>query len=316
MDSDASLSESLDPPIVSIDDLSAKHRKERKELQAQAQKLKHGVPKGDKKKKKEVTEQIAQLEADLAARQNEELSAFKQKDESNYCENGEPNESVSVNEDLNLQEEPRTTQENSGRKSKAQKRREKKQGAEREREDRIKAQEIENRQGPRHLEMAKIKTMLKHRDLLLYEIPADGNCLYSAVSHQLSARDLQHSTQELRQQTSDYMREHRDDFLPFLTHPDTGDALTEEEFEQYCDKTASTPVWGGQVELRALSEILHLPIEVLQAEIDPMVVGDANQDKPLTLVYHRHIYRLGEHYNSVVPAIQPEAGEEVENSPT
>ncbi|GFR74201.1 OTU domain-containing protein 6B-like [Elysia marginata] len=131
--------------------------------------------------------------------------------------------------------------------------------------------------------------------------------LYSALSHQLAQRNLQHSTTELRHKTSEYMREHRDDFLPFLTHPDTGDALTDDEFEQYCDKTASTPVWGGQVELRALSEALRVPIEVLQAETEPMLIGDATQDKPLTVVYHRHIYRLGEHYNSVKATPPPSA---------
>ncbi|KAK3739770.1 hypothetical protein RRG08_028209 [Elysia crispata] len=190
---------------------------------------------------------------------------------------------------------------------------EKKEGAERERIDRIRDQEVENRQGPRHVEMVKIKEMLKQRGLVLHEIPADGNCLYSALSHQLSTRSLDQSTEKLRQQTSEYMRSHRDDFLPFLTHPDSGDALTDEEFEQYCDKTASSPVWGGQVELRALSEVLQLPIEVLQAEAEPMVIGDCTQDKPLTLVYHRHIFRLGEHYNSVMAPPLPAEGDKEED---
>ena len=35
--------------------------------------MKRGVPKGDKKRKKEVNEQIAQLEADLDARHKQEL---------------------------------------------------------------------------------------------------------------------------------------------------------------------------------------------------------------------------------------------------
>lgn len=43
---------------------------------AEIQKLKHAVPKGDKKKKKEVQVQIAQLEADLDARHKAELDAL------------------------------------------------------------------------------------------------------------------------------------------------------------------------------------------------------------------------------------------------
>ena len=42
-------------------------------LLAECQKLKHGVPRGDKKRKKEVMEQIAQLEVELDARHKQEL---------------------------------------------------------------------------------------------------------------------------------------------------------------------------------------------------------------------------------------------------
>lgn len=51
-------------------------------LVAEIQKLKHSVPKGDKKKKKEVTAQIALLEADLDQKQEEELQ--QQKEVSKY----------------------------------------------------------------------------------------------------------------------------------------------------------------------------------------------------------------------------------------
>ena len=64
---------------------------------------------------------------------------------------------------------------------------------------------------------------------------------------------------------------------------------------------ASTPEWGGQVELLALSSVLQRPIEVLQAEGAPMVVGEHLNTTRLLLTYHRHAYGLGEHYNSVRP---------------
>lgn len=47
-------------------------------ITAQIQKLKHSVSKGDKKKKREVTEQIAKLEAELDAKQEQELKEFKE----------------------------------------------------------------------------------------------------------------------------------------------------------------------------------------------------------------------------------------------
>lgn len=45
---------------------------------AEIQRLKHSVTKGDKKKKKEVNEKIAFLEADLDAKQEKELAELKE----------------------------------------------------------------------------------------------------------------------------------------------------------------------------------------------------------------------------------------------
>lgn len=48
---------------------------------AQIQQLKHSVSKGDKKKKKDITAQVAVLEAELDARHQQELKAFPEQDE-------------------------------------------------------------------------------------------------------------------------------------------------------------------------------------------------------------------------------------------
>ena len=39
------------------------------------------------------------------------------------------------------------------------------------------------------------------------------------------------------------------DYLPFLTNPDTEDILSPEEFDKYCTNIAETPAWGGDVEV-------------------------------------------------------------------
>lgn len=57
--------------------LEQKHKRERKELQAKIQALKKSVAKGDKKRKKDVTHEIAQLEADLDRRHQEEIATFQ-----------------------------------------------------------------------------------------------------------------------------------------------------------------------------------------------------------------------------------------------
>nr|KAI8761933.1 OTU domain-containing protein 6B-like [Biomphalaria glabrata] len=295
--------------IENEEDLISRHRRERKELQAEIQKIKNSAPKGDKKKRKECSEKVAILEAELDAKHEEELSRFK----SNHSEELMTENIVNgkeSSEDIVQGEDNSVVEPNREKKSKAQKRREKKQAKGKEREERIKEQDEVNKLGPRQQEMVKIKAILKERGLALYEIAADGNCLYNAINHQLSSRNIQSTNEELRKKTADYMRSHRDDFLPFLTNPDTGDMLTEEEFESYCHKTAHSPMWGGQVELRALSEVLQTPVEVLQADIQPIVIGETLAEKPLTVVYHRHVYRLGEHYNSVITAALQQEEEE------
>jgi OTU domain-containing protein 6 len=62
--------------------------------------------------------------------------------------------------------------------SKAQRRREKQAVKNKDREERIKEQELLNLTGARHLEYTKIKSILKSKNLQIYEIPSDGNCLY------------------------------------------------------------------------------------------------------------------------------------------
>ena len=39
--------------------------------------------------------------------------------------------------------------------------------------------------------------------------------------------------------------------------------LTEAEFRAYCEAMATSPAWGGQVELKALASVLQAPIQVI-----------------------------------------------------
>jgi OTU domain-containing protein 6 len=56
-------------------------------------------------------------------------------------------------------------------------------------------------------------------------------------------------TEMLRKMTSQYLKEHRADFLPFLSSADTGDLFTDEQYEDYCNEVANTSAWGGEVEV-------------------------------------------------------------------
>ena len=67
---------------------------------------------------------------------------------------------------------------------------------------------------------------------------------------QLNGSNPDFSLSKLRKMTADHLRKNSDDFLPFLTHPDTGDMLTPEQFEEYCHKVERTTAWGGQIEVQ------------------------------------------------------------------
>jgi len=299
--------EELDPREM----LLKNHRKEKKDLQGKIQVLKKTSSKGDKKKKKEVLEEIASLEAEMNLRHKNELAQFEES-----CPEVEPEP---VTNDLIQEENDLDDNSTNGQRiSKAQKRREKKAAKEKERINEIERQEEENQHGARNIEAAKIKEILESRGLLLQEIPSNGDCLFAGLVQQLRLRQVDSSVKSLRKAATDELRGNSSDYLPFLSHPVTGDMLNEAQFEKYCNDMQQTPAWGGQVELRALSQALKLPIEVVQSDGPSMVVGEefvknlSNGDSvgdnlekalkgenKLILTYHRHAYGLGEHYNAV-----------------
>ncbi|XP_037810893.1 deubiquitinase OTUD6B [Lucilia sericata] len=288
---------------VSIEDIQSRHRKERKELQAKIQALKKNAPKSDKKKRKEVLEEIAKLESDLEKKQEQEILQAENeiKSEQATATQEEPANGNHHNETNNLEDDDESQQPQQ-RVTKAQKRRDKKAREARQREEEIKASADDALYAPKAVEARKLQMKLKERELALHNIPSDGDCLYNAIRHQLLQNGLATLTiKELRSETANYIQANKDSLIPYMTHPQSGDLLTDEEFQKYCDDVRNTPAWGGQIELKALSSILKVPIEVLQADGSPTVQGAEFGGSPLTITYHRHMYSLGEHYNSTIP---------------
>lgn len=279
---------------LSLDeDLLSRHKKERKELQAKVQALKKSASKGDKKKKKEVLEEIVRLENDLDKKHADEIA---------QVENTTTTEVKASEPDANQNEvvEPSATDEKTGRVSRAQKRREKKANEEKSREAEILAQEELNKTGPRVIELNTIKKILTKRGLMIHPIASDGNCLYNAIRNQLQVTGrFVDDVQTLRNKTADYVQQNKDSLIFYMTNPDTGDCLNDAEFEKYCSDLRNTAAWGGQIEISALSQILKVPIEVIQATGPPTIQGDDKFKGPnLIITYHRNMYSLGEHYNS------------------
>lgn len=124
--------------------------------------------------------------------------------------------------------------------------------------------------------------------------------MYYAISDQLDRKLTTIKTcEQLREACSRYMLAHQDDFIPYLEDVD----FDEVKYRDYCERICDPTNWGGQLELKALSDALDVVIEVVQAEGGELLIGagQSNEDKRLVITYHRHMYGAGEHYNSTEP---------------
>lgn len=138
----------------------------------------------------------------------------------------------------------------------------------------------------RRQESSTIDAQLAQRGLEVHSIAADGNCLFASIADQ--SADL--SVRQLRQIVADYLRDHRQEFEPFI----------ETDYEAYCEKLAQDNVWGGQIELQVCAQILQRSIEVVQGNSkEPIVIQcPSPKEQPIVITYHRYLYIAGEHYNS------------------
>ncbi|XP_069895226.1 OTU domain-containing protein 6A [Dipodomys merriami] len=259
-----------------------RHRRERRELQDQICAMKNTVPKTDRKRRKQMLQDVARLEAELEQRHQQELEKFLPPEDPDV-------ESVTKNlAKINLENQP-------PRVCRAEKRRERKAALRKERQERVDESETEHLSNYRRQEEEKVAAILGAKNLAMKDIPADGHCMFRAIQDQLP---FPVTIDSLRRRTADYMQKHVDDFLPFFTDAEPGDGYTHDDFKTYCDNIVRGS-WGGQLELTALSHILQTPIEVVQAESPIIMIGEEYNKKPLTLVYLHHACNFGEHYNSV-----------------
>ncbi|KAL7526928.1 hypothetical protein ACHAXR_001714, partial [Thalassiosira sp. AJA248-18] len=223
------------------------------------------------------------------------------------------------------QQQPTPEQIEETKRQKALQKKLKKKNAQRQQElDREKRIQEENAAaGPsrRQMELEALQTLYLHpRGLDVEEVEADGNCLYRAVGVQCRRLGLDAATGgvngeegygKIRSICADaLMGSNRAEYEPFAecgeghaVEGSGGDAGNHPAtFEEYVNNVRSTSTWGGQLELRALSEGLECPIVVFSAEGPPLTMGaeyassteeggsdeDWNKKKALLLSFHRH----------------------------
>lgn len=100
--------------------------------------------------------------------------------------------------------------------------------------------------------------------------------MFNAIAHQLRSRYQRHTSQkELRMVAADHIALHREKYADFL----------EESVEEYCSKLRGTDLWGGHLELDAISSSLQIPIKVYQADAEAIIFGTETSKTPLFIWY-------------------------------
>ncbi|OZJ07001.1 hypothetical protein BZG36_00038 [Bifiguratus adelaidae] len=289
--------------IETLGELEARHRKELKELQGKIVGLKKSAG-NDKKRKKEVQVEIARLEAEIDQRHEAEKAACIARQGDKAAEATENQEETLPDVDtsnINDDTTHSTPQSTGGPKKNKAKARQQRRKAELQRMQDEAAQEAEGQVDMQALEKKAIIDLVAAKGLQVKDITADGHCLYNAISDQLNVRQgKQISYQKLREQTAQYMREHRDEFFPFM-ETDDGGIMTEDAYEKYCSDIEKTPRWGGQLEILAISKVHQVPVHIVQMG-SPMIrisEEEFKDAKPITVSYHKYMYGLGAHYNSL-----------------
>ncbi|CAB4434281.1 unnamed protein product [Rhizophagus irregularis] len=315
-----------------FEELTLRHKKELKELTAKITALKKTATKGDKKRKKEVQNDIAKLETEFRKRQEEEVRQLQQQSPSKNESSGKTlkeeiknnknedssDEDVDITDKLLARMEAKRVEEEEKAALKASKTtnievpKSKKPNRHKIRQARKAAimaesqleaeNEANNQVNMKEIEDKKITEKIITMGLSIKEIAPDGHCLYNAISDQLQiGHNIATDYKELRRKAAAYMREHSDEFIPFLPTTQDGELCSAEQFSKYCDDLENTAVWGGQLEILAISKSLKLPVHVVQMNSPLLKISDDTfpNTKPIIILFHQYMYGLGSHYNSL-----------------
>lgn len=265
--------------------LRERHKQEQQALKKQTAQM-------GKKKKAEA----AALIKEMKEKHEEELQAFDKL----HAEKTDDEDHYVVNESLpqGLIED-KSVVSDSMKQSKAQKRRDKAAKKVAERDARVAEEQADMGESAKITEEKSLNDKLAPLGLRVHDIKADGHCLYRALDHQLNgSMDNSESYKILRRTAADYLRDKKEDFLPFFV--DESGNEPDEAYSIHCDNVENTAEWGGELELRALSQALSKTIIVHSVDLPDTILGDQPESlNPLRVCFMRHAYGLGDHYSSV-----------------
>ena len=285
-------------------ELALVHKSAKSDLDKSNKKLKQQAKSSCKKEQKDVNKQIAASELDLKSRQKSEIEDL----ESKYSVKVKPPietsgldfDAININSDDDTKIEPNSStqpiQDAQPKISKAEKRRRKKAEEERELQKRIQAAKDEQAKNlgksPEFLEQKYVSEHLKQLNLKSFSIRSDGSCLYAAIlKSQTGHCSENRSVSELRDNVAEFLEKHQENYAGFI----------EGDFNTYLKGVRDESLWGGELELTIISQILNVEIVVVKwnqnmgCEINTFCPENESSSKAV-ITYHKHLGQ-SEHYN-------------------
>ena len=142
-------------------------------------------------------------------------------------------------------------------------------------------------------------TLYRHRmkvehGFTIFDIEQDGNCVFSAFSHQIYGDPAFHFL--IRDKCCTFMEKSREQFEPYIFT----DSNLYSDFSEYLTYMRAPGIWGSQLEIEALSRMYQRKIEIYDQQTTPRITCDEivtyNNDLPPI----RISFRNRVHYDSVV----------------
>ena len=309
-----------------LDEIQARHRRELRELQGRITSKKKNAT---KKTRKGVNDECASMESDLKAKHQAELAAAAGGDLEQAPERPDEAdtdladrfEGTSIAETQDTPETADTSASAAPQKRNRQKERLARRAAEQAAAAAAAADEASHMVDHAAVERAAMQPLIATSGRIEFPIRPDGHCLFSAVADQLALLgktvtsgaandDDLPAFRRVRHVAAEYMETHGDDFAPFLLAYSGDDDAP--DLATHIAQIRDTAEWGGQMELVALANAYGVDIRVLHDGRSELIepagaprTGSADKDNDgrptLWLVYYRHGFGLGEHYNSLRP---------------
>lgn len=283
-----------------MDELLSRHKKESKDLQNRITGMKKQATKSTRK---QVIAKCNDLEQELKQKHELEMKEFngEAKNEDDEVTPEKLLEQLSIDNNDTQKTTESTSAPAPTSEPKKRRNRQKERLAKRDAEIAKMKQEAEEEASKqpdlKKIEQDSLDQLCSVNRLAPHDIKPDGHCLFASILDQLvirhGAKDL--DIYKLRQLACDYIRAHRDDFIPYLFDENT---MQLQNVDEYTDEMETTAKWGGEIEILALSKVFDCPISILMSGRATHIINEVGEKPELKLIYYKYSYALGEHYNS------------------